>query len=442
MRFSRRPRQEAGSLSPGRVERPLGSFGENVRFAILAVRAHKLRASLTVLGIVVGVATVIAMVSIVNGFNNNMVRNFQSFGATLVMFQKYEPRFGPGGHRPEGELRRKDLTLEDAAALRAAIPEMRAVSPQRYLWDNSDYHLKYRDAEARSPRVLGVMEEYSLATNRIVAQGRFLTTMDVEHAADVIVLGDEIREKVFPNEDPINKKVQLGHDSYLVVGVLEKKGRMFGESQDNLVLIPITTFDRRFPWIRVGGSGGDALRIATVPYAPDQVAIVIEKARTILRARRHVPFNKPDDFGIVTPDKLIESFQGITRGVTLAMVFIAFISLLIGGVGVMNIMLVSVTERTREIGVRKAVGAYRRDIVLQFLTEATTLSLLGGAIGVLVGVAVPAGVKKAFDALPAETPFWAIVVGLAVSLSVGIFFGLYPAVKASRLDPIEALRYE
>ncbi len=442
MRFSRRPRQEAGSLSPGRVERPLGSFGENVRFAILAVRAHKLRASLTVLGIVVGVATVIAMVSIVNGFNNNMVRNFQSFGATLIMFQKYEPRFGPGGPRPEGERRRKDLTLEDAAALRAAIPEMRAVSPQRFLRDNSDYLLKYRDAEARSPRVLGVMEEYSPATNRIVAQGRFLTAMDVEHAADVIVLGDEIREKVFTNEDPINKKVQLGHDSYRVVGVLERKGRMFGESQDNLVLIPITTFDRRFPWIRVGGSGGDALRIATVPYAPDQVAIVIEKARTILRARRHVPFDKPDDFGIVTPDKMIESFQGITRGVTLAMVFIAFISLLIGGVGVMNIMLVSVTERTREIGVRKAVGACRRDIVLQFLTEATTLSLLGGAIGVLVGVAVPAGVKKAFDALPAETPFWAIVVGLAVSLSVGIFFGLYPAVKASRLDPIEALRYE
>jgi putative ABC transport system permease protein len=192
----------------------------------------------------------------------------------------------------------------------------------------------------------------------------------------------------------------------------------------------------------MGGSNGDALRIATVPYTPEQVPIIIEKGTALLRARRHVPFNKPDDFGIVTPDKMIESFQGITRGVTLAMVFIAFISLLIGGVGVMNIMLVSVTERTREIGVRKAVGAYRRDIVLQFLTEATTLSLLGGAIGVIVGIAVPAGVKKAFEALPAETPLWAIVVGLAVSMSVGIFFGLYPAVKASRLDPIEALRYE
>ncbi len=416
-------------------------FGENLRFAMLAVRAHKLRATLTILGIVVGVATVIAMVSIVTGFNNNMVRSFQSFGASLVLFQKYEPRFGMHNHDDQ-ERRRKELTLEDAAALKAGIPEARAVSPQRYLWDNTEYHLKYRGNEASSPRVFGVAPDYALATSRFVTQGRFLSDIDVEHAADVIVIGEDIREKLFPREDAINKRVLLGHDSYTVIGVFERKGKMFGESQDNFVVIPLTTFDRRFPWIKVGGPDGDALRIATVPYTPDQIPILIDKARTILRARRHVRFDQPDDFGIVTPDRMIESFQGITRGVTLAMVFIAFISLLIGGVGVMNIMLVSVTERTREIGVRKAVGAFRRDIVLQFLTEATTLSLLGGAIGVVVGVAVPAGVKKAFEALPAETPLWSVVVGLVVSISVGIFFGLYPAVKASRLDPIEALRYE
>jgi putative ABC transport system permease protein len=287
------------------------------------------------------------------------------------------------------------------------------------------------------------MEDNAIAVNRPVSQGRFLTPNDVEHSASVIVIGDEIREKLFPQgEDPLQKSIHLGPDTYLVVGVLERKGRMFGESQDNLVAIPISTFDRRFPWIKVGGSEGDALRIATIPHRPDQIPAVIDKARTILRTRRHVAFDKDDDFGIVTPDKMIESFQGITQGVTMAMVFIAGVSLLIGGVGVMNIMLVSVTERTREIGVRKAVGAYRRDIVLQFLTEATTLSLLGGAIGVVFGVAIPAGIKAAFDALPAETPLWSIILGLAVSMSVGIFFGLYPAVKASRLDPIEALRYE
>jgi putative ABC transport system permease protein len=231
----------------------------------------------------------------------------------------------------------------------------------------------------------------------------------------------------------IGKEVSITGRKYVVVGVMEKQAATFFESTDSHVYLPITTFDTHYPWIKkeVG------VNIATVPRRPEWVDRITEEGIAVLRARRHVPFNKPNDFGIVTPDKLIGNFKAITGGIALAMIFISSIALIVGGVGVMNIMLVSVTERTREIGIRKAIGALRREIMI----EAMTLSAIGGVIGVAVGLAIAAVVRNV-SPLATATPLWSIVVGLLVSISIGLFFGIYPAMKAATLDPIEALRYE
>ncbi|HEX7153888.1 MAG TPA: ABC transporter permease [Thermoanaerobaculia bacterium] len=414
---------------------------ENVRFAGTALRAHKLRSALTVLGIVIGVTTVIAMVSIIEGFNNNIIKNFQAFGATLVQFQKFDPQFGPG-NRDESQRQRKELTIEDADALRALCPSILAVSPERYWFPGapnqaSSPEVIYDGIEATPDTIGGVMQDYTIANNHYVGEGRFITESDVRRNASVIVIGYNIMETLFPRTDPIGKEVTLAGRKYMVVGIMEKQGATMFESTDTHIFLPISTFDSHFPWVkRTRG-----VNIATVPKRPELVNQVVEEGTAVLRARRKVPFNKPNDFGIMTPDKLIGNFRAITGGITLAMVFISSIALLVGGVGVMNIMLVSVTERTREIGIRKAIGAVRRDIVTQFLTEAMTLSGIGGALGVTAGLAI-AAIVRALSPLPTTTPLWSIIVGLLVSISIGLFFGIYPAYKAARLDPVEALRYE
>ena len=412
---------------------------ENVRFAARALTAYKLRSALTVLGIVIGVTTVIAMVSIIEGFNNNVTRDFQAFGATLVQFQKTDPQFGPG-NSDESERMRKNLTYEDALALKELCPSMLAVSAERYWFSNGGAAVPdviYKGKEATPDTIGGVIQDYSVANNHFVGEGRFIGDGDVHSRTSVIVIGSGIAETLFPRSDPIGKEVAIAGHKFSVIGVMEKQGATFFESTDSHVFIPITTFDAHFPWIRkdVG------VNIATVPRKPEWVAKITEEGTAVLRARRKVPFNKPNDFGLLTPDKLIGNFRAITGGITLAMIFISSIALLVGGVGVMNIMLVSVTERTREIGVRKAIGAVRRDIVMQFLTEAMTLSGMGGAIGVAMGMLIALVVRKV-SPLSTDTPVWSIVVGLAVSISIGLFFGIYPAYKAAKLDPIEALRYE
>jgi putative ABC transport system permease protein len=411
-------------------------FAGNVRFAVGSIREHKLRSGLTVLGIVVGVTTVMAMVGIITGFNNNIIGNLQTFGANRLEVRKYEDRFGPGGPLSDEERRRKNLTLEDARALRALLPE--ATVGVLYSFADGLVHVKSGSREANAPYVVGSDEFYLDSTAQSLSRGRCFSEAEVAHSALVVLLGAEVREALFPREDPLGKEITLEGLRYRVIGVLQKKGAQFGFSPDNKVVVPFPQYERQFA-LR---ARHDGMNLNVVPRRTEDMAEVIEKVVATLRARRRVPFDKPNDFAFVTPDQLISQFRAITGGITAAMVFVALVSLVIGGVGVMNIMLISVTQRTREIGVRRAVGARRRDVIGQFLVEAVTLTTIGGVVGVVLGLLISATVKATLPALPTAVPLWSPLVGLLVSTGVGIFFGAYPAVKASRLDPVESLRWE
>jgi putative ABC transport system permease protein len=409
---------------------------ENVAFALGAMKTHKLRSALTLLGVVAGVATVIMMVSFVVGFNNQMARAFTTFGTHLVQFQKFTPRFGPG-RIPEEERNRRDLTYADARALKRLSKLVGAVSAERWLFRSVSVQAGRR--EAASPLVVGTNPDYAVANTHYVQDGRFLVDADIEHAARVCVIGPDVADALFPHRDPIDQTLRIEGNPYRVVGLFEKKGNFFGGSNDNYVAIPITTFDEHFPEVKTGG--GDTIHIATVPRRPEDYDALIEEETAILRVRRGLRPDQDNDFAIYTTVGALRNFRQITGGVAAAMLVVAGIALLVGGVGVMNIMLVNVTQRTREIGLRKALGATRRDIALQFLVEAVTLTGVGGAVGIGVGLGAALLARLTLD-FHAAAPPWAILLGFGVSTAVGLLFGLWPALQAARQDPIEALRYE
>ena len=411
---------------------------ENVAFALRAMREQKLRSFLTLLGVMAGVATVIMMVSFVVGFDRQVTSAFTSFGTHLVQFQKYEARFGGGGPPPEEERNRRDLTVEDAQALKRLSTLARAVSQERYLFTQSPTVRAGRN-EANGARVFGTNPDYAEANVHFTQDGRFITDADVRLAAKVCVIGPDVADELFPLRDPIGRRLQVGAREYEVVGVFEKKGSAFGGSNDNFVAIPISAFDEQFPQVKNGG--GDTIHIATVPRRPEDVDALIDEETAILRARRGLRPGQPNDFAVFTSVGQLKQFQQISGGVALTMLVIAGIALLVGGVGVMNIMLVNVTQRTREIGIRKAVGATRRDVMQQILVEAVTLTGVGGALGIAFGLGVAFLVRATLD-FQAAAPAWSVALGFGVSTAVGLVFGLWPAIKAARQDPIEALRYE
>jgi putative ABC transport system permease protein len=416
------------------MKRLMIAIHEALLQASFSLRTNKLRSFLTILGIVIGVMTVIGMVSIIQGLNSSMVSQLQSMGPHLIQFQSEEPvHFG----EPTREQRmRKPLYYEDALAIRTQSPAIKAVSAEAY---NYNVTLKYRNEETTGLEFGGVEPTFSECNNLYVDQGRFITDTDLQHATAVVVIGDEIANALFPGGvDPIGKMILANGHKFQVIGKFRKKGSAFlGSSRDRYVVIPFTSFRKIFPDVyRKNG-----LHIATIPKHPDLVPAAIDQGTTALRVHRGLKADKENDFAIMTPDNLIETYNQITGAIYLVMVVISSIGLMVGGVGVMNIMLVSVKERTREIGLRKALGARRQDILLQFLIEAVILCAIGGVLGIGAG-AVVAWVVKTFSPLPATISVNAVLAAVAVSSSVGLFFGFYPARRAASQDPILALHYE
>jgi len=413
----------------------VGIINEIFQMAFDSLKSNKLRSFLTLLGIVIGVMTVIGMVSIIQGLNKSFLSDLESVGSDIIGVAKYEPGIQTG-NRSEEERQRKDFTIEDAAALQEECSLVKAVAVDIVVDVFTDFPIKYTNIKVQDAYILGMNEKWPQVLSVYTpVKGRFIIESDVNHSAKVCVLGAELNETLFPHSEAVGKEIRIGPEKFRVVGVLEKRGSMFGQSRDNLVGIPISTLMKHFPYDL------ENLEIIASPIKHGYLQETIEQMINVLRKRRKVPFGKPNDFAIYTQDTLVDLYNQLTGAAYLVMIVISSIGLLVGGIGVMNIMLVSVKERTREIGIRKAIGARSSDILKQFLIEAIFLTGTGGAIGILIGFAIAFIVKSATP-LPASVTLWSILLGFFVSVSVGLFFGIVPAQKASRIDPIICLRYE
>jgi putative ABC transport system permease protein len=405
-------------------------YKESFYIAMDALRTNKLRAILTTLGIVIGVMTVIGMMTIIRGINATVEDQFSRIGTNTFYIQKY-PAIQTD-HTMEQYRNRKDITIEQAETLRERAKLVSRVTPELGNWgERARYGGEKTNADVY---VIGSNSDWQIVNGRYVKDGRFLSPMDIRSARYVCIIGTDIVETLFPFEDPLNKNIRVGAKRYRIVGILEEQGSIFGQSQDNIVVIPYTAFQREY------GTGWD-VSIAVQARQTELLDVTLDEVIGILRVERKVPPGQPNDFEVITRDSLTDAWKNLTGVVFVAAVGIAMISLLVGGIGIMNIMLVSVTERTREIGIRKSIGARRKDILWQFIVEAIFLSALGGLIGIVAGI----GLGKLIGSvtpLPAAVPVWAVFVGLGFSSMVGLFFGIYPAAKAAKLDPIVALRYE
>jgi putative ABC transport system permease protein len=407
-----------------------------VRMALATIREHKMRSLLTVLGVIIGTGTVIAVGSIITGVDGAVVNAMRSMGPETGFVYKFNIGFRSGRIDRE-ELARKPLQWDDAIAIRDRCPSVAAVSP--YLLPSSFLRggrdsVRYKSNEVYNLDFAGTEESYITGGNETMKLGRFFTDGESQHRQPVVVIGEDLQKALFAGEDPLNKLISVDGHQFEVLGVLARPSASLPGQEDRRVLLPYFTMRKMFPTAREN--------MIVFVAKQGKLAAAVDEVSVVLRQQRRVPLNKPDNFWISTGEQMIDQFRDITSMVALVLVVLSSIGLLVGGIGVMNIMLVSVTERTREIGIRKAVGAKRSDIIAQFLTEAVVLTVLGGLLGMVFGWLISLLSRAFFPSLPTAVPIWTVVMGLAVSVGVGLFFGVWPATKAARLDPVDALRYE
>jgi putative ABC transport system permease protein len=410
------------------------NFRENFALAIDTVREHKLRSFLAVLGVMIGVMLIILVVGLVEGFRTTIQDQITSSGVNTAWAWRFNQ--GPSnGRRPKEERERKPLTLEDGEAVLQLCPAVRQMTIAIYNWEQP-HSVRYKNNEVQGGEFRGTFANYpEVDSSESMKRGRFFTEAENTHRENVVVIGEDVATALFGTiDDALGKEVLVDGSSFLVVGVFEKPvGGIGTNDQDRRVVIPYHTFTKIFP-------ASFEVFLGILAY-PGKLDTAVDQAREVLRRRRNVPYAKPDDFSIQTNAEAVQQFNDIIGGVALVIVVLSSIGLLIGGIGVMNIMLVSVTERTREIGTRKAIGARSRDITWQFLFEAMTLTGTGGVIGILVGSGIVLLIPI-LSSLKAVVSLWAVMLGFTVSVSIGLLFGVWPATKAARLNPVEALRYE
>ncbi|HKE21966.1 MAG TPA: ABC transporter permease [Bryobacteraceae bacterium] len=410
---------------------------ENLLLAYDTLRTHKFRSFLTILGVLIGTTTVIAVTSIVAGLDKQLVDVAQQFGTRTLWV--YKLQMGAPHALSREEKLRKPLSYDDAMAIQEQVSTAQKVSVELFR-EMQDFGLppvtaRYKGQDMLDALFVGVTADHLQLINATIDQGRFFTDTEDRHRQDVAVIGSGVRERFFLHADPIGKTILVDGHSVQVIGTLTKFKSFLGDDQnDKAILIPYNSFKKVYPEAK-----DNFICVLVNPGKMDQAK---DEVTALLRRRRHVKTTDPDNFGVSSAESVIGQFRQIIATVALVMVVVSSIGLLVGGIGVMNIMLVSVTERTREIGVRKALGARRSDIVWQFLLEAMTLTASGGVIGITVGWLLSVTIRTLVPSLPSTVPLWSVVTGFSVATSVGLFFGLWPAVKAARLDPIAALRYE